>query len=145
MGYRRKSKPVHGCWTVRNGILRIQSTCAEQNVQGRQLDSHRLDIERCDKETQSPTPRWRRTALRPPLGPTAGSAFLLGTPGSSPDFWRQVQHGKYSANLDTTGLAPSSLPYNLCVSDRIEPDPLDPSVAFQQPLYQHNCLTFFLK
>jgi hypothetical protein len=66
--------------------------------------------------------------------------FTVGTPGSSPLFWNQIQPGTYKANLDTTGLAASNLPYNFCVSDRI--DPPDPNV---EPMYHQKCFTFFLK
>ena len=66
--------------------------------------------------------------------------FTVGTPGSSPLFWNQIQPGTYTAVLDTTGLAASNLPYNFCVSDRIEP--LDPNL---EPLYHQQCFRFFLK
>ena len=66
--------------------------------------------------------------------------FTVGTPGSSPFFWNQIQPGTYTAVLETTGLAASNLPYNFCVSDRI--DPPDPNL---EPLYHQKCFTFFLK
>ena len=66
--------------------------------------------------------------------------FTVGTPGSSPFFWNQIQPGTYTAVLETTGLAPSTSPYNFCVSDRI--DPPDPNL---EPLYHQKCFTFFLK
>lgn len=66
--------------------------------------------------------------------------FTVGTPGSSPLFWNQIQPGTYTAVLDTSGLAASNLPYNFCISDRIEP--LDPNL---EPLYHQQCLRFFLK
>jgi hypothetical protein len=66
--------------------------------------------------------------------------FTVGTPGSSPLFWNQIQSGTYKANLDTTGLSASTLPYHFCVTDRI--DPPDPNL---KPMYHQKCFTFFLK
>lgn len=72
---------------------------------------------------------------------TNGQVYLsLGTPGSSPNFFKQVQPGIYSASLQTKGLPKSALPYNFCISDSITPP-----TPGELPLYDQKCFTFFLK
>lgn len=67
--------------------------------------------------------------------------FALGTPGNSPNFFNLNGPGDYRANLDTTGLAASPNPYNLCVTDSIDLS----TNQTELPLYPQQCVTFFLK
>ena len=64
----------------------------------------------------------------------------LNTPGSSFNFFKQVQPGIYRANLDTSGLHASSLPYNVCISD-FNASP----TSAELPKYPNQCVSFLLK
>ena len=60
------------------------------------------------------------------VGTVGQVVFALGTPGNSPNFFNLNADGTYRANLDTSGLAASTNPYILCITDSIDIDPNAP-------------------